>query len=61
MSKFKVYGTKKNTTIEARNMKELRQKAKKQGVGKILQIDDLDPCFKEINKGENKCDKTKNG
>lgn len=45
MSKFKVYGTKKNVTIEACNIKEVRQKAKKQGVGKILQIDDLDPCF----------------
>lgn len=45
MSKFKVYGTKKNVTVEACNMKEVRQKAKKQGVGKILQIDDIDTCF----------------
>ncbi len=52
MSKFKVYGTKKVITVEVSKsctmkdtMKEIKQKAKKQGVGKILQIDDLDPCF----------------
>ncbi len=52
MSKFKVYGTKKDITVEVSKsctmkdtMKEIRQKTKKQGIGKILQIDDLEPCF----------------
>ena len=52
MSKFKVYGTKKDITVEVSKsctmkdtMKEIRQKAKKQRAGKILQINNLDPCI----------------
>ncbi len=45
MPKYKVYGTKKNVTVDVCNLKEARKEAKKKGSGNILQIDSLDPCI----------------
>jgi len=45
MSKYKIYGTKKNVTVEVCNITQARKEAKKKGSGNILQIDSLDSCI----------------